>query len=182
MHLKSQLLIWGSKLSNSKRGCRVSALDFFVKEIPQMAFWHRAHSDKCFFSFLFQYRFNAGKLIGVWNFHTTRRHRKTTILFTSIVYIHQPAGMIRVLWIVDSVSLRCWCCRVGLLYIVPWLLTPDLFAISSLSLVWNSWSASACRCSTRWRRRSAVARSRPGPSAVTTGCPTLPSPLWLSSR
>jgi hypothetical protein len=39
----------GLKLSNSKPGCRVTALHFFVKYILPMTFWHRAHSDKCFF-------------------------------------------------------------------------------------------------------------------------------------
>jgi hypothetical protein len=38
MHLKIPLLSWGWKLSNSKPGCRVSALDFFVKKITPMAF------------------------------------------------------------------------------------------------------------------------------------------------
>jgi hypothetical protein len=37
------------KLSNSKPGCRVSALHHFVKQIPTMAFWHQAQSSKCFF-------------------------------------------------------------------------------------------------------------------------------------
>jgi hypothetical protein len=33
MQLKIPLLSWGLKLSNSKPGCRVSALQFFVKKI-----------------------------------------------------------------------------------------------------------------------------------------------------
>jgi hypothetical protein len=37
MHLKIQLLSRGLKLSNSKPGCRVSALHFFVKYITPMA-------------------------------------------------------------------------------------------------------------------------------------------------
>ncbi len=46
----------GLKLSNSNSDCRVSALHFFVKLIPPpTAFWHEAHSDKCFFSFLSQH-------------------------------------------------------------------------------------------------------------------------------
>ncbi len=52
MHSKIPLLSRGLKLSNSKPGCRVSALHFFVKLIPPMAFWHWAHSDKCFFQLL----------------------------------------------------------------------------------------------------------------------------------
>jgi hypothetical protein len=52
--LKTLLLSQGLKLSNSKPGCRVSALLFFVKYVPPMAFWHQAESDKCLFSFLFQ--------------------------------------------------------------------------------------------------------------------------------
>ncbi len=36
-------------MPDSKPGCRVSALHFFVKWIPPMAFWHRAHSDRCSF-------------------------------------------------------------------------------------------------------------------------------------
>jgi hypothetical protein len=38
MHLKIPLAIRGLKLSNSKPGCRVSALHHFVKQIPTMAF------------------------------------------------------------------------------------------------------------------------------------------------
>jgi hypothetical protein len=38
MHLKIPLLSRGLKLSNSKPGCRVSALHFFVKYTPPMAF------------------------------------------------------------------------------------------------------------------------------------------------
>ncbi len=52
MHLKIPLSSRGLRLSNSKPGCRVSALCLFVKEIPPMAFWHRAQSDKCFFQLL----------------------------------------------------------------------------------------------------------------------------------
>jgi hypothetical protein len=39
-----------------------------------MAFWHSAHSDKCFFSFLFYIiypYFTAGKWTVVWNSHAT---------------------------------------------------------------------------------------------------------------
>ncbi len=42
----------GLKLSNSKPGCRVSALHLFVKKMPPTAFWHWAHSDMCFFQLL----------------------------------------------------------------------------------------------------------------------------------
>ncbi len=52
MHLKILLTSRGLKLSKSKPGCRVSALQFFVIFIPPMAFWLRAHSGECFFSFL----------------------------------------------------------------------------------------------------------------------------------
>jgi hypothetical protein len=45
--------VWCGLTLKSKPRCRVSALQFFVRLIPPMAFWHRAHSDKCFFSFLF---------------------------------------------------------------------------------------------------------------------------------
>ncbi len=49
MQLKIPLQGRGLELSNSKQGCRVAALHFFiVKYTPPMAFWHRAHSDKCF--------------------------------------------------------------------------------------------------------------------------------------
>ncbi len=54
MHLKIPLLSRGLKLSNSKPPCQVSALQIVVKNIPPMAFWHRAHSDKCFLRFFFQ--------------------------------------------------------------------------------------------------------------------------------
>jgi hypothetical protein len=54
MHLKLPLFSQRLKLSNLKPDCRVSALHFFVKYIPLMAFRHQAHSVKCFFSFLFQ--------------------------------------------------------------------------------------------------------------------------------
>ncbi len=51
-----------------------------------MAFWHWAHSDKCFFSFIFQNEplFRCWKA-KVWNCHATRPQRKTTI-YTSVVY------------------------------------------------------------------------------------------------
>ncbi len=54
MHMKIPLLSRGLKLMSSKAGCKVSALHFSVKLIPQMAFWHRANSDGCFFIFLSQ--------------------------------------------------------------------------------------------------------------------------------
>jgi hypothetical protein len=38
MHLKIPLLSRGLKMSNSKPGCIVSALHFFVKQIPSLAF------------------------------------------------------------------------------------------------------------------------------------------------
>jgi hypothetical protein len=41
MHLKIPLLGLGLKLSNSKPGCRVSALHCFVKQIPAMACHHQ---------------------------------------------------------------------------------------------------------------------------------------------
>ncbi len=88
MHLKIQLLSRGLKLSNFKPGCRVSGLHFSVKEIPPMAFWHRARSDKCFFSASYSKinpSFTAGGQIGVRNCHATRGHRITTI-FTYIAY------------------------------------------------------------------------------------------------
>jgi hypothetical protein len=54
-----------------------------------MAFWHWAHSDKCFFSASY-FRINAssitaGKRIVVWYCHATCQHRKPPI-FISIVY------------------------------------------------------------------------------------------------
>ncbi len=52
MHLKIPLLNWGLKLSNSKPGCRVSALHFVVELISPMAFWHSALSYKCSFQLL----------------------------------------------------------------------------------------------------------------------------------
>ncbi len=39
MHLKILRFSWGLKLSNSKPGCEVSALHFFVNQMPPMAFW-----------------------------------------------------------------------------------------------------------------------------------------------
>ncbi len=100
--LKIPLLSLGLKLSNSKPGCRVSALHFFVKQIPPMAIWHRAYSHKCFFSLL-----NLGLSLtpvsllksywGVWNCLAKRGNRKTTF-FTSIVYVfnwHQRCLMWR---------------------------------------------------------------------------------------
>ncbi len=54
MHLKIPLLSRGLKSSSSKPVCRISAIHFFVKGKTPMGFWHRVHSDKCFFSFLFQ--------------------------------------------------------------------------------------------------------------------------------
>jgi hypothetical protein len=55
MHVRIRVLSRGFKLSISKQtkkntqpGCKVSALDFFVKEIPLMACWHQAHSDEYF--------------------------------------------------------------------------------------------------------------------------------------
>jgi hypothetical protein len=52
MHLKIPLFSRGLKLPSSKLGFRVSALHFSVKQIPPMAFWHRAHSNKCFLQLL----------------------------------------------------------------------------------------------------------------------------------
>jgi hypothetical protein len=51
MHLKIPLLGRSLRLSNSKARCRVSALHLFLKWIPPTAFWHWAHSDKCFSRF-----------------------------------------------------------------------------------------------------------------------------------
>jgi hypothetical protein len=48
MHLKIPPLSQGLKLSNSKRGCRVSAPRFFLIWIPFLASRHRAYSDKWF--------------------------------------------------------------------------------------------------------------------------------------
>ncbi len=54
MHLKMLLSSRGFRLSKIKPGRRVSARYFFVRWIPPMAFWRRAHSCKgFFFSFLF---------------------------------------------------------------------------------------------------------------------------------
>jgi hypothetical protein len=52
MRLRLPLLSGALKLSKSKPGCKVSALHLFVKWIPLMAFWHRAHSETCFFQLL----------------------------------------------------------------------------------------------------------------------------------
>ncbi len=49
MHLKIPFFSKGLRISNSKPGCKVSAPHYFVKWIPPMAFWNRAHSEKCFF-------------------------------------------------------------------------------------------------------------------------------------
>jgi hypothetical protein len=53
MHLKTSLLaaIW-PVIFNSKPGCRVSALQTFVKLIPPTAFGHQAQSETCFFQLL----------------------------------------------------------------------------------------------------------------------------------
>jgi hypothetical protein len=70
MDMKIPLLSWGLKLSNLKPGCdtcEVSALHFFVKQIPPMDFLHGVPSDKPFFSFLSKINpcFTAEKRIGV---------------------------------------------------------------------------------------------------------------------
>jgi hypothetical protein len=63
----------------------------FVKWIPQMAFWHRSHSNKCFFLafLLLLFRINLcfalGKRFEVSNSHATCGHWKSTN-FTSEVY------------------------------------------------------------------------------------------------
>jgi hypothetical protein len=49
---KYHFLSRGLILSSSKPTCRISAVRFFVKYIPPMAFWHGAHSDKCLFQLL----------------------------------------------------------------------------------------------------------------------------------
>ncbi len=77
------------KLSNSKPGCRASALHFFVKWMPSMAFWHRAHSDTCFLQLLTPGLTPVSLLeskSGYWNCQATRGHLKTTI-FTSVVCV-----------------------------------------------------------------------------------------------
>jgi hypothetical protein len=64
----------------------------FVKQIPPMAFWHQARSDKCLFQLP-----NPGLTFvslleseyGFENCHATRGHRKSTI-FTSLAYDITP--------------------------------------------------------------------------------------------
>ncbi len=89
MHSKISLSIQGLKLSNSTPGCRVSVLNFCVKQIPHKTFWHRAQSDKSLFQLLIPGlipRFTAGKgnegLILSRNSETPEKRP----LFTSIVY------------------------------------------------------------------------------------------------
>jgi hypothetical protein len=56
--------------------------------MPRMAFWHRAHSDKCFFQLLVPELTPVSlqeSKSGIWNCHATYGHRKTAI-FTSIVH------------------------------------------------------------------------------------------------
>jgi hypothetical protein len=68
MHLKIPLLSRGLKVSNSKPGCKLSALDLFVKSIQPLAFSYQAQSDKRFLQLLISELnpcFTAGKQIGV---------------------------------------------------------------------------------------------------------------------
>jgi hypothetical protein len=63
--------------STSEPGCGVSALHFFVKQIPLMALWHRNQSNGCFFQLLIPgltHCFTSGRGIGVWNRHATGVH------------------------------------------------------------------------------------------------------------
>ncbi len=96
MHLKIPLSSRGLKLSNCKPGCRVSALHFFVKQIPPMAFWHRAHSDKCYFQLLIPGSTPASQLKSVSGFEIVtklagtgkwpKKMWKMWKFFTSVVY------------------------------------------------------------------------------------------------
>jgi hypothetical protein len=89
MHLKKPLLsqLGVLKWSNSKPGCRVSALHF-------NGFLTSSSLRKVLFSASYSWinpRFTARKQFGVWNSHANRRHRKTTI-FTPVVYGWFRAG------------------------------------------------------------------------------------------
>jgi hypothetical protein len=77
-------------MSNSTPRFTVSALHFFLKEIPPLASLHRAQSDECFFQLLIPELspvFTAVKRIGVWNCHPTCGHRKTPFTH-NLCWIH----------------------------------------------------------------------------------------------
>ncbi len=59
-----------------------------------MAFWHRAHSDKCFFSFLIQdwHLFYCWKANHGFEIVTQLANTKKTTIFTSVVYGQSKAG------------------------------------------------------------------------------------------
>jgi hypothetical protein len=76
------------KSLNSKLCCTVSALQYFLKWIPWMASWHRAHSDECFIQLLISRlpRFPCWKQMG---FKTVTQLADTGsffFFFTCIVY------------------------------------------------------------------------------------------------
>ncbi len=91
MHLKIPRSIRrGLEISNSKPGCRVSALHFFVTYISPMSFGIELNHISAFFKLIYS-GLTLTKLVEnywrtrVWKCHKTRGHQKTTI-FTSVVY------------------------------------------------------------------------------------------------
>ncbi len=89
MHLKMQLLSQGLKLSNSKRGCRVSALSLFCEIDTTNGFLTLSSFRSVLFPASYSRIdpcFTVGKRIGVWDCRAISWVYWKMTIFTSIVY------------------------------------------------------------------------------------------------
>lgn len=118
MHFKIPLWSLSLKLSDSKLLCKIPALNFFVKNIPLMAFWHPTQSDKLFIQLLICGLSTSSLLRSVSGFDLRTVENGHLLFFTSIVYGNKRPGY-HLRWLVFLLSVVCP--KVSVWVIVTWI-------------------------------------------------------------